>query len=105
MKRAFRRFSLLIVAVTMAGAALAQYPAKPVRIVVPYPPGGTSAIARESRACSIATSFTRSRRSRTNKNRVGDFRAITRARVALLRSQPRACKASDALTRGLDGNV
>jgi tripartite-type tricarboxylate transporter receptor subunit TctC len=39
MKRAFRRFSLLIVAVTMAGAALAQYRAKPVRIVVPYPPG------------------------------------------------------------------
>ena len=43
-KRAFHRFSLFIAAITVAGAALAQYPAKPVRIVVPYPPGGTSDI-------------------------------------------------------------
>jgi tripartite-type tricarboxylate transporter receptor subunit TctC len=57
MKRAFRRFSLLIVAVTMAGAALAQYPAKPVRIVVPYPPGGTSDILARLIGAKLADSL------------------------------------------------
>jgi tripartite-type tricarboxylate transporter receptor subunit TctC len=57
MSSAFRRFSLLIVAVTMAGAALAQYPAKPVRIVVPYPPGGTSDILARLIGAKLADSL------------------------------------------------
>jgi tripartite-type tricarboxylate transporter receptor subunit TctC len=56
-KRAFHRFSLLIVAMTIAGAALAQYPAKPVRIVVPYPPGGTSDILARLIGAKLADSL------------------------------------------------
>jgi tripartite-type tricarboxylate transporter receptor subunit TctC len=36
-----KRSVTLLCALAFAGGALAQYPAKPVRIVVPYPPGGT----------------------------------------------------------------
>jgi tripartite-type tricarboxylate transporter receptor subunit TctC len=36
-----KRIASLLLALALAGAAHAQYPAKPVRIVVPYPPGGT----------------------------------------------------------------
>ena len=36
-----KRFASILLLLVFAGAAQAQYPAKPVRIVVPYPPGGT----------------------------------------------------------------
>ena len=36
-----KRVASILLALAFAGAAQAQYPAKPVRIVVPYPPGGT----------------------------------------------------------------
>lgn len=36
-----KRLASMLLALAFAGTALAQYPAKPVRIVVPYPPGGT----------------------------------------------------------------
>jgi len=44
-----RFFGLLLVAAGAAGTALAQpYPYKPIRIIVPYPPGsGTEFTARE----------------------------------------------------------
>jgi len=36
-----KRLASILFALAFAGAVQAQYPAKPVRIVVPYPPGGT----------------------------------------------------------------
>jgi tripartite-type tricarboxylate transporter receptor subunit TctC len=36
-----KRFVSILLTLAFAGAVQAQYPAKPVRIVVPYPPGGT----------------------------------------------------------------
>jgi tripartite-type tricarboxylate transporter receptor subunit TctC len=36
-----KRFASILLTLAFAGAVQAQYPAKPVRIVVPYPPGGT----------------------------------------------------------------
>lgn len=45
MNRLRRRFVLLIAALCCAALpALAEYPDKPVRIIVPYPPGGTTDI-------------------------------------------------------------
>lgn len=36
-----KRFASILLVLAFAGAVQAQYPAKPVRILVPYPPGGT----------------------------------------------------------------
>jgi tripartite-type tricarboxylate transporter receptor subunit TctC len=44
MTRIARRILLALAALALAGAAHAQFPQKPVRIVVPYPAGGTSDI-------------------------------------------------------------
>jgi len=55
--------------------------------------------------CSSATTATQSRRSRTNGNGLGDFGEITRAYVAVVRSQQSTCQSSDALTRGMFGIV
>ncbi|APV49509.1 ABC transporter substrate-binding protein [Betaproteobacteria bacterium GR16-43] len=39
-----RRITLALAAFALAGTAFAQYPNKPIKIIVPYPPGGTSDI-------------------------------------------------------------
>ena len=45
MRKPIRRIALAFAALTFAGAALAQsWPAKPIKVIVPYPPGGTSDI-------------------------------------------------------------
>src|SRR5688572_21952000 len=44
MKTAARRTLAAIALLAAAGIAAAQYPSKPIRVIVPYPPGGTSDI-------------------------------------------------------------
>ncbi|QJR12849.1 hypothetical protein DSM104443_03943 [Usitatibacter rugosus] len=39
-----RRITLALAALALSGTAFAQYPNKPIKIIVPYPPGGTSDI-------------------------------------------------------------
>lgn len=56
-KSAFRKLSLFLLATAMAGSALAQYPAKSVRIVVPYPPGGTTDILARLMAAKLTDSL------------------------------------------------
>ncbi|QJR16665.1 Bug family tripartite tricarboxylate transporter substrate binding protein [Usitatibacter palustris] len=51
-----KRFLLAIAAFAFAGAAFAQYPNKTIKIVVPYPPGGTSDIL--ARALSVGLQAT-----------------------------------------------
>lgn len=45
----------MLAALALAGAAHAQYPVKPVRIVVPYPPGGTVDVVARNLAQQLAT--------------------------------------------------
>src|SRR5688572_10425408 len=40
--RILRMLALAIVAATCAGAAVAQYPERPVTMIVPFPPGGVA---------------------------------------------------------------
>lgn len=50
-----KRLLWTLVALVLAGAAHAQYPAKPVRIVVPYPPGGTVDVVARNLAQQLTT--------------------------------------------------
>jgi tripartite-type tricarboxylate transporter receptor subunit TctC len=50
-----KRLFWTLAALALAGAAHAQYPAKPVRIVVPYPPGGTVDVVARNLAQQLTT--------------------------------------------------
>jgi tripartite-type tricarboxylate transporter receptor subunit TctC len=50
-----KRLLWTLAALALAGAAHAQYPAKPVRIVVPYPPGGTVDVVARNLAQQLTT--------------------------------------------------
>jgi tripartite-type tricarboxylate transporter receptor subunit TctC len=53
-----KRLLLLVAVLVLAsGAASAQYPAKPVRIIVPYPPGGTTDILARLTAAKLTDSL------------------------------------------------
>jgi tripartite-type tricarboxylate transporter receptor subunit TctC len=49
-----KRLLWTLAALVLAGAAHAQYPARPVRIVVPYPPGGTVDVVARNLAQQLA---------------------------------------------------
>jgi tripartite-type tricarboxylate transporter receptor subunit TctC len=49
-----KRFASILLSLAIAGAVQAQYPAKPVRIVVPYPPGGTVDVVARNLAQQLA---------------------------------------------------
>jgi tripartite-type tricarboxylate transporter receptor subunit TctC len=50
-----KRLLWTLAALALAGAAHAQYPVKPVRIVVPYPPGGTVDVVARNVAQQLTT--------------------------------------------------
>ncbi len=50
-----KRLASILLSLALAGAAQAQYPAKPVRIVVPYPPGGTVDVVARNLAQQLTT--------------------------------------------------
>ena len=65
MKLWIRRIAAAIALLSAAGIAAAQaWPQKPIRIIVPYPPGGTSDIL--ARALTPGLIACRSIRSRTS---------------------------------------
>jgi tripartite-type tricarboxylate transporter receptor subunit TctC len=52
-----KRFLLAVAAFFVAGAAFAQYPNKTIKIIVPYPPGGTSDILARALSQGLQTTL------------------------------------------------